>query len=250
MEAPEWRQVPVNSTPREFDMPPTSRLRADAQRNRKRIIDAANEVFGEHGIDARTDEIARKAKVGVGTVYRHFPTKEALVFALLEARLERLIAEAAAALDQETDAWSALERFVRFSAEAQFADRSLAELVGGHLVLSRQLRARVSDLFGLLTEIVAGAKRSGELRADVEATDVRIAIGAMAHLAWAGSPCAKRALERYLGLLFDGLRAPARHGLEGTPLTIEDVESIFGLPGTPAPQTTRAFTPGRRRRRR
>src|SRR5687767_3365574 len=82
-------------------------LRADARRNREKVMAAARGAFAEHGSEAQMDEIARRAEVGVGTVYRHFPTKEALCGALIEDTFARLADEARAALD-EADAWAAL----------------------------------------------------------------------------------------------------------------------------------------------
>ena len=81
-------------------------LRADARRNREKVLTAARDVFSEHGRDAQMDDVARRAGVGVGTVYRHFPTKEALIEALMVAAFEAIAAQAEAALEIE-DPWEA-----------------------------------------------------------------------------------------------------------------------------------------------
>ena len=81
-------------------------LRADARRNRERILKAARAVFAEQGTHSQIDDVARRAKVGVGTVYRHFPTKEALLEALLRERFEEIAGYAREAL-QRADAWMA-----------------------------------------------------------------------------------------------------------------------------------------------
>src|SRR5918996_6567887 len=85
---------------------PEKPLRADARRNRERVLKAARAVFADQGIDAQIDDVAKRAKVGVGTVYRHFPTKEALVDAIVRERFEELAGYAQEALER-ADAWEA-----------------------------------------------------------------------------------------------------------------------------------------------
>ncbi|MDQ2675627.1 MAG: TetR/AcrR family transcriptional regulator, partial [Actinomycetota bacterium] len=109
-------------------MKPTSEAlpraqRADARRNREAIVEAARELMATDGTDAQMDDIARAAGVGVGTVYRHFPTKDDLVHALADLRFERLAEYAREALS-EGDPGQAFERFLRRGAELQVKDRS------------------------------------------------------------------------------------------------------------------------------
>src|SRR6476660_4133093 len=98
--------------------------RSDARRNRGRIVTAARRCMARKGLDAQMEEIARSAGVGVGTVYRHFPTKEDLVEALAMARFERLAELGRKALQTE-DPWGAFEDFMRASARIQNDDRAL-----------------------------------------------------------------------------------------------------------------------------
>lgn len=93
----------------------TSPLRVDAQRNLEHVLRAAREVFGELGYGAPMEDVARRARVGVGTVYRRFPSKDVLVRRIAEEETARLTEQARAALGQEEEAWSALSRFLRTS---------------------------------------------------------------------------------------------------------------------------------------
>src|SRR5438270_9450004 len=97
-------------------------LRADARRNHEAVIAAARKLFADQGLEAQMPDVARVAKVGVGTVYRHFPTKDALIAALVADRFERLAEKAHEGL-QADDAWDGICEFIRFSARIQAADR-------------------------------------------------------------------------------------------------------------------------------
>src|SRR3954452_7462424 len=111
-------------------------LRADARRNRERVIEAARSAFAEAGADLPMEEIARRAGVGIGTVYRHFPNKEALLDALVAEQLTLFIERTRAAL-AEDDAWEAFRDMVRKGASAQAEDVAYCELVMARKPLSR-----------------------------------------------------------------------------------------------------------------
>src|SRR5204863_1369458 len=104
-------------------------LRADARRNHDAVIAAAKKLFADQGLDAQMPDIAKAAKVGVGTVYRHFPTKDDLIAALAIERFERLAEKAREGIEAD-DPWEGLCEFVRFSAELQADDRGLCEVMG------------------------------------------------------------------------------------------------------------------------
>src|SRR5258707_7451564 len=97
-------------------------LRADARRNHEAVIAAAKKLFADQGLDAQMPDVAKAAKVGVGTVYRHFPTKDDLIAALAAERFERLADQARDAIQAE-EPWEGLCDFIRFSAQLQAADR-------------------------------------------------------------------------------------------------------------------------------
>src|SRR4051794_7758055 len=107
---------------------PTAALRADARRNRAAVLAAARERFGECGLDCQMEDIARTAGVGVGTVYRHFPTKKDLFAALVADRFQRLAERAREALGED-DPWRAFCDLMRYSAELQVSDRGLSEFL-------------------------------------------------------------------------------------------------------------------------
>jgi AcrR family transcriptional regulator len=141
-------------------------LRADAQRNLDRLLEAAGECFAEQGVDASIDEIARRAGVGHGTVFRRFPTKDALLAAVLAGHMAELAAAAEAACD-EADAGAAFDRLVRGMAEAYARNRSLVEAV------KRCEKApEVDALVGAVGRLLQHAQDEGAVRTDVDAMDV------------------------------------------------------------------------------
>src|SRR5947207_2451662 len=104
-------------------------LRADARRNREAVLAAAKKLFADQGLDAQMPDVAKAAKVGVGTVYRHYPTKDDLIAALVAERFERLAQKAREGLEMD-DAWEGISEFIRFSAQIQADDRGLCEVMG------------------------------------------------------------------------------------------------------------------------
>jgi AcrR family transcriptional regulator len=177
-------------------------LRADARRNRERILKAARAVFSDQGIDAQIDDVAKRAKVGVGTVYRHFPTKDALLDALVRERFEVIAGYAREALERE-DAWEGFCELIWRSAEGNAADRAFCEIVAftdkRHVVEETGLRASTREL-------ITRARAQGTMRPDATETDVEIMM--------CGAGSVMRAMvtvpdvwRRYLTLMLDGLRA-------------------------------------------
>src|SRR6478672_11001361 len=100
----------------------TKALRVDARRNREAVFVAAKELFADQGLDAQMPDVARAAKVGVGTVYRHFPTKDDLIAAMAAERFERFAEKGRECLEMD-DAWEGIAEFIRFAAQVQAADR-------------------------------------------------------------------------------------------------------------------------------
>src|SRR4051812_19613757 len=146
-------------------------LRADAERNRRRILDAASELFAEKGLGVGLDEIAQRAGVGVGTAYRRFPDKEQLVEALFAERVDALVAAGERGL-AEPDAWDGLVTFMTGVVALHASDLGLKEIVfhgGGGEERMLQIRARMVPL---VTEIVRRAQASGVLREGIMPTDL------------------------------------------------------------------------------
>jgi AcrR family transcriptional regulator len=180
------------------------RLRADAARNRQRLIDAAAEVFAARGLDATLDDIARHAGVNVATAYRHFANKHELAREFLQQCVDRsaAIAEAAAA---EPDPWAGLTLFLQRSLEMISSNRALVD------VLTRAYGAEYFDelltrTFGPLGQLLARGRDAGTVRADVTATDfapIMEMLSAITALGVPGLP------HRYIGLILAGLRPSA-----------------------------------------
>ncbi len=183
-------------------------LRADARRNRERVLDAARAVFADSGHEAQMDEIARRAAVGVGTVYRHFPTKDALLAALLADSFARIAANARAALD-EPDAWQAFAGVLWFGAELLAANRGLTESLVAQpadCVLEHQLELRVA-----MGKVIGRAQAAGVLRPDMLVDDVPMLMCGIGAAFRKPHPC-PGSWRRHLAIVLDGLRAPAATG--------------------------------------
>ena len=199
-------------------------LRRDAERNRQRILQAAREVFAERGLGVTLDEIARHAGVGVGTVYRRFADKEALIDALFEDRIGELVAIGEQALTED-DAWEGLLRFLDRSLAMQSADRGLKDVITssthGHDRVA-QARARMAPL---VTQLVHRAQAAGELRADLEPTDVPVITLLLALVADFTSDVVPELWRRYLTIVLDGLRT-RREGPSPLPVDALDLDEL------------------------
>ncbi|MTD55052.1 TetR/AcrR family transcriptional regulator [Amycolatopsis pithecellobii] len=181
-------------------------LRRDAERNRQRIIVAAREVFRERGMDTTLDDIAHRAGLGVGTVYRRFPNKEHLVEAMFADRLEGIGERMSAALDR-ADPWQALLDFL-WEATALIADdRGLHDVMLSTAFGQHKVATARDKLLPLAEELIRRAKQCGKLRPDFEPEDMLMLfkmIGAAAEYTHHVAPDQWR---RYAALLFDSLRA-------------------------------------------
>jgi len=182
-------------------VPQARPLRADARRNRERILKAARAVFADQGIDAQIDDVARRAKVGVGTVYRHFPTKELLLDAIVREHFDAIAALAREALEDE-DGWAGFCSMIWRAAERNAADLAFCEAVA----FSDQ--SSVVAKVGLLqstNKLIERAKAQGRMRPDANENDVPMMMcGASSVMRLSPTPDAWR---RYLTLMLDGLRA-------------------------------------------
>ena len=184
--------------------PPTRRKRKDAVQNRQRIMDAARELFARHGFGATLDEVAAFAELGVGTVYRHFPNKSAVINALFEESAERLVELARAGAAAE-DAWEGFVGFMVGVAELQTTDRGMRDLMltaQGGFERGQLLRDRLQPV---IRPLVDRAKAQGALRPDFDDQDfpvLQLMLAAVFEFTSAAAPDAWR---RYLILMIDAL---------------------------------------------
>jgi len=180
-------------------------LRADALRNRGRVLEVAQEVFATEGLAAPIDEIARRAGLGVGTLYRHFPTKEALFEAIVVGRMEQLVEQARAGAGRDDPGEALFEFLSRMSAESAKKKDFLAALAGKGVDLAR-LAALKQQMKRAVAVLVARSQRAGALRSDVGAGEVlALVMGVVGAAERHGAGPAER--RRLLGVVFDGLRA-------------------------------------------
>ena len=181
-------------------------LRADARRNREAVIAAAKKLFADQGVDAQMPDVAKAAKVGVGTVYRHFPTKDDLIAGLVAERFERLAQKAREGLEAD-DAWEGISDFIRFSAQIQADDRGLCEVMGSRPEVM-DAAARAAGLPELCDRLVKRAQRSGKLRRDLVWEDIPMIACGLGRITQAAAGPATGRWPRLVEIILDGLRAP------------------------------------------
>jgi len=181
-------------------------LRADARRNRERVLEAAREAFAADGSHASLDEIARGAGVGAGTVYRHFPTKEALFEAVVLNRIGELVEEARAR-SNGPDPGRAFSSFIELLAREGALKRDLVETLSSDGIHLRLGEAPVFQrLIDVLGELLGRAQRAGAVRRDITVDDVMVVLTGAAY-----AICHARGADeqsgRLLAIMCDGLRA-------------------------------------------
>jgi AcrR family transcriptional regulator len=182
--------------------------RADARRNHDAVVEAARKLMAKDGLDTQMDDIAREAGVGVGTVYRHFPNKEDLIYALTERRFERLAELAREAL-AEDDPGPAFERYLFRGAELQVVDRALNEVMRDRPD-AMQAAAQKVGLLELVREVMTRAQTAGAIRKDAEAEDVPMLMCGLGTSTPGneGPFVSATTWRRFMAIVIDGLRAP------------------------------------------
>ena len=177
--------------------------RADSQRNRERLLEAARAGFAETGPDVTLDEVARRAEVGIGTLYRHFPTRDALVAAVYRREVEALAATVKPLLGQHRPG-EALRRWMHL----------LVDYVATKKLIVAALAGRADDLYAVsgqlittsLDTLVEAARVAGDIRPDIDAADLKRLMSGF--FAGAGEPGWADSARRLVDVLMDGLRAP------------------------------------------
>ncbi|MGK4580477.1 TetR/AcrR family transcriptional regulator [Kitasatospora sp. HPMI-4] len=204
--------------------PAGPRLRADASRNRARIIAAAREAFVEWGADVPLDEIARRAGVGNATLYRNFPNRRELIHHVTLSVITGVIEHAEAAMAEEADTFQAVRRFALAAADERIG--ALCPLLTDHIDrCDPGLTASRLRLTQVVEELLARAQRAGRLRPDIAAGDFGLALTQLTRpLPGSGCPALDAVVQRQLQIFLDGLEAPARSILDGRAVTLEDLK--------------------------
>lgn len=190
-------------------MPPVPRaLRADAERNRRRILDAARKVFADEGLGVGVDAVARTAGVGVGTLYRRFPTKHDLLAAVIEDGVTRL-ADEVEQVESLEDPWQAFEATVRAFAETIARDRGFYEVIHGtpeFIPIAQESKLRLMDT---VQRVLTRAQDAGVVRKDIVADDIGVFAQVAARMPRWRLEAQPELWTRYLALTLDGMRPEA-----------------------------------------
>jgi AcrR family transcriptional regulator len=182
-------------------------LRADAARNLELILEAAEEAFAEKGNSACVADIATRAGVGQATIFRRFETKDDLIAAVFERKIQQLVAAAETA-SRKRRAWEGLLQFMALVTEFQVRDRGFFQSMAQQLMENDQ---HLADLKQQVKDAVAGlverAKADGDLREDISPEDIHAFCCAAAQAATMGPSASPRAWKRYLAVITNGMRA-------------------------------------------
>lgn len=179
-------------------------LRADARRNRARVLAAAQEAFAAEGLAVPLDDIARRAGVGAGTVYRHFPTKEALFEAALTDRMERMVERARAMTDADDPGAAFFDFLTRLTADAEMK-RDLADAVGVGLHDGDRFAGLGRQVVDAVGALLVRAQAAGAVRADITVTDLILLVRSCFQVATTAGVDPETG-KRAFAVLFDGLR--------------------------------------------
>lgn len=179
------------------------RMRADAERNRQRVLEAARELFAESGYTVSMDEVARRAAVGIGTLYRHFPTKEALIAAASEQRFAEILTYYRTVCRGSADPVEALRLLLTHIGEVETRDQAFAIVVEATLGAATVPSDWQAELLTELMDLVRKGQAVGSIRADVAGTDILSLTCGLASIVHRGTGDWRR----YIKIVLDGLRA-------------------------------------------
>jgi len=203
-------------------------LRSDAERNRRLVLEAAALAFAEEGFDVGMAEIARRAGVGNATVFRRFPSKDALYEAIVDEKIGELVAAATLA-GEIADPWDALVRYLETSAELQARDRGFFQATEQHLLEHPELLRRHRVILDLVEPLVLRAQEAGVVRDDVTTLDVLgLVKGAVACV----PPYPGLRADAWrppLAIVLDALRPAAATPIGVPPLSYEEIERALGI---------------------
>jgi AcrR family transcriptional regulator len=184
--------------------------RADAQRNRARVLAAAHEVFAAEGLSVNVDVIARRAGVGIGTLYRHFPTKEALFEAIVLADLEAFVEDARSRFESD-EPGEALYSFLKRIVNHSETSAAVKDALGGVFAVGRYAADTITEIENAVGVLLARAQAVGEARSDVSAGELLALLAAAYHATNSRTARADGSVscQRLVTVICDGLRVPA-----------------------------------------
>lgn len=200
-------------------------LRRDAERNLERVLVAAREAFAEHGMDASVEEVARRAGVGIGTVYRRFPTKADLVDAVFEASIADLSTIAREALEL-ADPWDGFCMFLERALELNAANRGLHAVLATNEHGRERIAAARRKMRPLVGRVIARAQEQGTLRPDFRPQDLSLIFMSAGRVVEMTADVAPEMWRRLLGLLIDGLRSEAATPLPHPALSFQQLDRL------------------------
>lgn len=213
-------------------------MRADARRNRERILMAARDVFVEQGPDVPLDAVATRAGVGIATLYRRFPNRQTLMHAVVLEALSRIAHEARLALTEETDAWRALARYMHRALDLRVS-AVIPALLGRVALEDEEIFHVREQSTEPIQQIIDRAQAEGALRPDVTFADISLLLIRLARPLPGPIPLelGDDLAHRHLDLLFDGLRAGRNHPadlLPGPAMTLADLRALSTSGDTPS----------------
>jgi AcrR family transcriptional regulator len=199
-------------------MSTTASIRSDAKRNRERLVASARELFAQNGIEVSVEEITQHAGVGMGTLYRHFPTKDELIDAVLEDAFAEIIEIAHEAAATE-DAWAGLNHFFERMLALHAANRGVKDIVAARAHGARRAEAMRARIRPLLTRVIERAHEQRTLRRDFTIDDMPLVVWTAGRIIELTETAAPGLWRRYLGFLLDGLRPDTATPLSTPALT-------------------------------
>ena len=194
----------------------TAPLRADARRNRDRIIEAAREVFGEHGLDASMNEVARHAEVGVATLFRRFPNREQLIAATFANPMAEYAALIESAI-QDPDPWQGFCEYVRGVCAMQAGDRGFTDVLTQSFPTAKEFEAERDQAFSRFTLLISRTQKAGALRPDFVAEDLPMLLMANAGVVTATHGAAPEASPRLVAYMLQAFSAEVTGPLPAPP---------------------------------
>ena len=211
-------------------------MRADAERNRRRLLDAATQMFCERGLDVGVGEIAQQAGVGRGTLFRNFPSKEHLIAAIVVERMTESISRGHAALEATDDPGQALFDLIEQSVGRSQTDRALFDAIAETWLANDEIREIHAELIGVLDALVRRAQDAGVVRTDVSAVDVLMLVKGVCEAVGSFQHVKPDVTLRQLDLVRSAISAPgAQRPLRGSPPSLEDLEQAKAPKATAAP---------------